>query len=98
MIADGVTRVDNGPLREAFLRSGMPAYRLAEALGWFKPPSGRWRGRGGPMPDDVRVRAALGLKGSFSRGYGPHYRKTLPHEQALAICRALDLDPVAVGL
>jgi hypothetical protein len=98
VIATG-DRVPNAPLREAFLASGLSAKVVAERLGWMRRPTPATRRRG-HLADDTRVRSALGLKRSAPSRHGrvPTVRQTLDYDVALQIARALDLDPVDVGL
>lgn len=99
---ESAERVPVAPLREAFLRSGMSAKGLAVRLGWTRV--GRLNGsshRKGVIGDATRVRTALGLKQCVKRRGVKVYRSTqttVPYDTALAICRALDADPIDVGL
>lgn len=83
--------VPNVGLREAFEQSNIPAYRLAEDLGYWRLARGKRRG------DDQAVRRALGLKSS--RG---HYRCCPPQAKmteatAIRYAKVLGLDPVDLG-
>ncbi len=82
---DSEERVDNQPLRDAVLASGLTMGEIAKRIGWFK------RGGGYVKPDESRVRRGLGLKES-----APQSRIT--YANAVKIAQAADLDPWEVGL
>jgi hypothetical protein len=80
-----MSQVDVGPLRDAFERSGMSTTELAARLGWVKP-------------DSNRVTKALGITpyhlGNGHKGLRGH----IGHRMATELARAMDVDPVDVGL
>jgi len=83
---NGKFEVPVGPLREAFLTSGISAAELARRLGWTRP-------------DTVRVARQLGLRHNHhGHGSRPYLRETTSHERALEILEALGIDPVDADL
>jgi hypothetical protein len=92
----GRAPVDPAPLREAFLASGLPANEVARRLGWMRPPP---KGKRSPVPDQGRLRSALGLRPyNPGHGYPMRMRSGLRHETAERIARAINVDPWEVGL
>lgn len=81
---DDPDRVENEALREAFLRSGKSLGEVAVACGWVKTSA-----------DTSRVARALGL---IRSGGDRKVNRTLPYETAVALVRAMDLDPVDYGV
>jgi hypothetical protein len=84
-----VQEVPNDGLRDAFVRSGLGASEVARRAGWLRPNG---------LVDDARVRTVLGLRATSS--HGGRYRsvrKAMSREDALALCRALHVDPVDAG-
>jgi hypothetical protein len=81
-----MSQVNVGPLREAFERTGMSPGEVAARMGWFKP-------------DGRRVTEALGIRG-YSPGHGlpPRRRERMDLRRATKLARAMDVDPVDVGL
>jgi hypothetical protein len=88
-------RVPNAALRAHYLRliaqRETTSGEIARNLGWF------CNGRSGPKPDSARLRRALGLAVSVTRGEGGErveYRvDELDYERAQAICLAMHADP-----
>ena len=76
---------DVEPFRRAFLASGMSLTDVARKAGWMRP-------------DQPRAGQALGLHKSKIKGRRRGYRKKLCHGTAVALCEALGVDPVDVGL
>jgi hypothetical protein len=73
-----------GPLRDAFLRSGVSASELARRLGWTRP-------------DSLRVHRQLGV--TIDRnGHGSpvRHRETMSTARAYEILDALGIDPLDV--
>jgi hypothetical protein len=92
----GRAPVDPAPLREAFQRSGLTANEVARRLDWMRPPP---KGKRSPVPDQGRLRAALGLKPyNPGHGYPLRFRRGMRYETAELIARAIDVDPWEVGL
>jgi hypothetical protein len=92
----GRAPVDPGPLRDAFLRSGLTASEVARRLGWMRPAP---KGKRSAVPDQGRLRAALGLKPyNPGHGYPMRMRIGMKHETAEQIARAINVDPWEVGL
>lgn len=89
--ATATDRVPCEPLAEAFLKSGLTAAEVARRMG-----------RQECRHASTWIRRALGLKRSRNgakTGQGRwRYRKDMPRELAVAFARALDVDPVEVGL
>jgi hypothetical protein len=71
-------------LREAFERSGLSKGELARRLGWF-------------AADTYRVGRALGIYRRHNNGPAKRQEFT-SYENALALCRAMNCDPVDLGL
>lgn len=86
------TKVANEPLRRAYLELAadekVDASKVARRLGWMD------RGR----PDQGRVRRALGLAEHQSKGGHKSLRKMISFDIAGAMCRAMGLDPIDVGI
>lgn len=95
-ISANSSRVPLGPLRERFLmleEDGlMSRTQLARQLGWYRsaPPSQRARGQH-RLPDTSRVSRILGLVPGRPKLY-------IRYSTATVLCRALDVDPVDLGL
>ncbi len=81
-------RVDVTPLREAFVRSGLPAAELCHRPEWY------WKGGGA---DTTRLLRALGLKPYTCRGRHTCAR-TIGIDRAALIADALNVDPFEVGI
>jgi len=82
-----------GPLREAFERSGLSTNEVARRAGWLRHYVAR-NGRVRKMGDSTRVRRGLGLVAT----QGGWVRTHLTYDEAVALARALDVDPVDVGV
>jgi hypothetical protein len=86
-------RVSNEPLRERYLelyaREEITLGAIALELGWRRSPTD-------PAPDARRVGRALGVKPE--KGRGTYYRRHVNYETAVALCRALDMDPIDAGI
>jgi hypothetical protein len=81
-----MSQVNVGPLREAFERSGMSTRELALRMGWLKPDNGR-------------VNRSLGItQYDPGHGNGPRLRERIDYGRAIELARAMDVDPVDVGL
>jgi hypothetical protein len=97
--------VDVEPLRKAFKESGLNGWDVAKRLGWMRtrrPVSILKNGRRvyyapRQVPDSSRVSKVLGLRKYDSRGK-KIYRKKIHYETAVKLCRALNIDPIDVGL
>lgn len=74
----------NEPFLRAFEESGMSYCELARRLGWYRT-----------IPDASKLKQVLGVT-RWKRDR-PH-QKRVHYETALALCRALDMDPVDFGL
>lgn len=81
-------RIDVGPLRAAFVRSGLTTSEVCNRMGW-KNPDG--------SPDTTRLLRALGLKAHVSRGYRTCAQR-INIDRAALIADALNVDPFEVGL
>lgn len=88
-------RVDNTPLRDAFLRSGWRAFALAREIGMVNR-------RG--VPDSTGLRVALGIKPTVAsnseraRPGDRACRQTMTASLAERLLSPLGLDPWEVGL
>lgn len=86
--------VPNEVFRERFLelgeREGLTAAQLGARLGWFN----NRRADQGEYGDTTRVLRALGLRPEA----GGEARRFVQYETAVVLARALDLDPVDVGI
>jgi hypothetical protein len=104
MAADPASdRVPLAPLQEAFAQSGLSATALATRLGWMRDKCGKLRvdGTYGPsrtIGDNRQVMRKLGLRDHVSGDRRRFRATTIEYGDALAVCRALNLDPVDVGL
>ena len=85
--ATATDRVPCAPLAEAFLNSHLTAPQIAHRLGWSDSRRA-----------STQIRRALGLKRSRNGCGQWRYRETMPRELAARFARALDVDPVEVGL
>jgi hypothetical protein len=87
-----LNRVPVAPFRETFIRlerRGLVSRSsLALQLGWIRRASGSGVGLVG---DAGKVNRVLGLKSSEPQ-------TTMRYETGVALCRALDIDPVDVGV
>ena len=60
--------------------------------------------RYGPKADVTHLKRALGIaatpnsRAKTLRGHGPYFRRTVSYADAVRITRALNLDPVDVGI
>jgi hypothetical protein len=87
-------RIDNTPLREAFIRSGMSASALARAVGYPARHLPR-----GVSQQGTRVKRELGLTPTpAKRGCTPSMRLTVSYDTAVRYAAALGLDPVDIGV
>lgn len=78
--------VDNTPIREAFMKSGISSYELAAYMGWTKDKEGK--------PDPTRVERVLGLR-PYKTGRGKlSTNVSMSEKNALQIIEALHYDPV----
>ncbi len=82
-------RVPVAPFREAFERSGMSASEVCRRLGWIDS-----RGK----PESTRLLRSLGLKDHYHRDGVRRLTQNIDYERAVRIARALDVDPVDVGV
>jgi hypothetical protein len=82
-----IDRVPCVPFAEAFQRSDLTAAEVAERMGWtdIRHPS-------------TKVKRHLGLKRSQNGCGNWRYRRDMPYELAAEFARALEVDPVEVGL
>lgn len=80
--------VPNEPFRIEFEKRGESLSMLARRIGWVSR-----RGQ----PQTSRVARALGLMPDSDVAPG-HHRARIKYETAVTLCRALDLDPVDVGV
>lgn len=85
------------PLRERFAyleeRYGITAADIARELGWTR----KKRARDGAL-DVTRVKRALGLVENHDRGGCTYVQQYTSYEQAVRLCRALDMDPFEAGV
>ncbi len=85
--------VANRPLAEAFLASGLSASEVCRRLGWVDKrnyaETSRLKRRLGLM---------MGMKGGTNKSKQLVYWTGMRYETAVAITRALNLDPVDFGL
>lgn len=79
-------KVDNAPLRQAFVDSGLTATEVAERCGWLQ------RGNA----DTSRVKRVLGILPESSNGRRYH-RREVGSDTAALVAGALGLDPWEVG-
>jgi hypothetical protein len=83
-------RVPVAPLREAFLASGLTASEVCYRIGWL---------RGNRRGDTARLQSVLGLRQFTKNTKGCRATaKRINYPNAVLIARALDLDPVDIGL
>ena len=82
--------VNNRPLREAFERSGLTPCELAWRLNSSQIKEGRWR-----RADSGPVKRVLGLMNASERN---EPQTTVRESTALRYAKALNLDPVDIGL
>jgi hypothetical protein len=82
----GHGEVPVGPIRDAFLRSGVSASELARRLGWTRP-------------DSLRVHRQLGMHlDTNGHGVPVRHRETTSMGRAFEILEALGIDPADVDL
>jgi hypothetical protein len=77
--------VPNKEIREAFERSHMTAKEVARGCDWYK---GKKR-----LPDDTRVKRALGLATVKNKG-GYQFNHHVTEDTALKLVHAMGFDPV----
>ncbi|HXQ33174.1 MAG TPA: hypothetical protein VN843_04050 [Anaerolineales bacterium] len=82
-------RVNNAPLRSAFLKSDRTAADVARYLGWYD-----YNGRA----DGHRVKRALGLVEDISKQGYRSIRKSNYRHLALQLAKAIGVDPWELGL
>jgi hypothetical protein len=92
----GDTDIDVTPFRERYLilhaRDKLPADEVAARLGW-------WYGNGHPpRGDGTRLKRRLGLEADKSGRGHVHVARFVTYDVASDLCRALDIDPVDVGV
>jgi hypothetical protein len=99
-LTQGLDLVSNESLRERFLeleeREGLTAADVARRLDWMISSTEK-----GEVPDDRRVRRLLGLEPWISMKGGrkrSELSKRMRYENAVSLLRALDLDPVDIGV
>ena len=81
-------RVSVEPLREAFLRSGLTLSELARRCGWVHNGKADVSGTARRLGlEPQRIRGGLGRK-----------TELIDYERAVAVVKALDVDPVDVGV
>lgn len=85
-------RVPRAPFVEAYERSGLPPSEVAKRLGWINSGTG--------MGDSTRVLRALGLRPDSAHGYKSFRPRHgyLSYDLGVRLARALDVDPVDVGV
>jgi hypothetical protein len=84
--------VDVAPLREAFLKSGLTLSDVALAAGWIQKHRGKREGG-----DSSRAARYLGLKPWTTRG-NRSFRSHVSYETAVVLARAMNVDPIDVGI
>ncbi len=84
-------RIDVAPFREAFERSDISLRTVAERCGWMR--SATERGRTVRRGDDGRARRVLGMMPDHGG-----YQRQMTYEMAVRLCRAMDLEPVDMGV
>lgn len=94
-------RVAVMPLRERYEALGRVEERLTTAVckrmvqlgyvGYMR------KGERGDLPDTTHLRRKLGVLGCRSRGK-VYFNATVPYEEAVALSRALGMDPVDAGV
>jgi hypothetical protein len=88
-----VSYVPNAPIREAFERSEVSAYELAERLGYWRTD------RGVRRPCASSVQKALGIRErSAKNGKRAKLPTKMRYETAVRFARELGLDPIDVGI
>lgn len=93
MKANGLDRIDVTPLREAFERSGRSLSDVAYELGWTQ----RWAD-GHTVANTSKVARTLGMM-MQANGKGTRYmQRTVSYDMAVRLVRAIDCDPVDVGV
>ena len=92
-----LTRIDVRPFQQRLLALErdelISRSEVARRLGWFRQAPGHRRETRGAklVPDTGRVTRLLGLKATQPQ-------RSMSYENAVRFCRALDLDPVDVGV
>jgi hypothetical protein len=88
-------KIDNTPLRDAFLASGLEAVEVALRCGWIIEKDG------GTYGDCSRVRRSLGLQQESGRSLAGKYcrymRTRIDAENAALIAEAIGVAPWSVG-
>jgi len=88
--------IPNKAVREAFLRDGRPASRMAEELGHFRHDSRRRKdGTRRVAGDPVAVYRALGMKPEAMKNM---LRRYMRESTALRYAKVLGVDPHEIGL
>lgn len=79
--------VPNREIREAVLRSGVSLFDIAAFCGWLKPDG---------KPDTTKITRLLGLAYCTDNrvGAAKYKRENMSVTNALAIIKAINLDPV----
>lgn len=83
-------RVARQPFIAAYQRSELSSWELAERMGYMRKRGKR------VIPDTSRALRTLGLKREGASGYVRG--DTISYDLGVKLCRALDLDPVDVGV
>lgn len=83
-------RVPRAPFVEAYERSGLPPSEVAKRLGWINSGTG--------MGDSTRVLRALGLRPDGRNRPTRLRNGYMDYELGVKLCRALDADPVDLGV
>jgi hypothetical protein len=90
------TRVSIAPLTARFQylerRYGWTAYRVAEDLNWTRKEKGTVKF------DTTRVRRTLGLVDKVDGRGNRGTQQYTSYDQAVRLCRALDMDPFEAGV
>jgi hypothetical protein len=89
-----------GPLREAFVASGLTYGAVCRRIGWmYEPgPYARSRSQYAPAPDTSRLKRALGILPSVGSKRDPRLSVRIDYDIALRIAEAIGADPVDIGL
>lgn len=89
--------ISNKLLAEEFLRKGESITIICFRMGWMEDRRRNSRKKMEHKPEDGRLLRALGLKPESYRGKTT-YRTHITDKVALEITRALNLDPIDIGL
>jgi hypothetical protein len=88
--------LDNQPIREAVEEAeaqGLQKSVICDRLGWYRKDK-----RGKRAAETSQLDRRIGRRHDMGRNGETYYSRTIHYDVAVKICRAIDRDPVELGL